>query len=344
VQRLKRLAGKLKPLPFTEEQIGVRAYEVWEKRGQQGTPEENWQAAIAALRRERAPLWKLRHTWQTATDKDNRDFTLEVFRVGISAFGVLATIFAGVGLYLTYQNSQAERQLNTERLTTDRFSKAVEQLGSQDIQVRLGAIYSLERIAKDSPKDHWTVMEVLTAFVRGKSPLPEGWAKTPIEKRKLLPKVTMDVQSALTVIGRREVENDPERKQLDLSNSILNGADLYRANFSGAYFFGSDLYRVYLRGANLSGAILADAILASADFVDADLSGADFGGANLSSANLAGANLKDANFMGTHVINFIAGDVRHSTYNITPEQIKQAKNWQNASYEGYFSKNLGLLP
>ena len=80
-------------------------------------------------------------------------------------------------------------------------------------------IYSLERIAKDSPKDHWTVMEVLTAYVRNKSPLPKGWLETPVEKRKSLPAVTTDVQSALTVIGRREAKNDLMFKRLVLGQS-----------------------------------------------------------------------------------------------------------------------------
>ncbi|MBW4538996.1 MAG: DUF2934 domain-containing protein [Myxacorys chilensis ATA2-1-KO14] len=60
MQKLKRRALKSKPLSFTEEQISAKSYEIWEKRGHQGTPEENWQAAIAALRQERLPLWKLR--------------------------------------------------------------------------------------------------------------------------------------------------------------------------------------------------------------------------------------------------------------------------------------------
>jgi hypothetical protein len=36
--------------------------------------------------------------------------------------------------------------------------------------VRLGGIYALERIARDSESDHWAVMEVLTAFVREQPP------------------------------------------------------------------------------------------------------------------------------------------------------------------------------
>ena len=55
---------------------------------------------------------------------------------------------------------------------TDRFTKAIEQLGSKEMAVRLGAIYALERISRDSPEDHWTIMEVLTAYVRDNAPWP----------------------------------------------------------------------------------------------------------------------------------------------------------------------------
>jgi hypothetical protein len=53
-----------------------------------------------------------------------------------------------------------------DKQITERFTKAVEQLASQEITVRLGGIYALERIANNSEDDHWTIMEVLTAFVR----------------------------------------------------------------------------------------------------------------------------------------------------------------------------------
>jgi hypothetical protein len=54
----------------------------------------------------------------------------------------------------------------TYRLTqqgqiTDRYSKAVEQLGDDKLDVRLGGIYALERIAIDSRRDHPTIVAVL---------------------------------------------------------------------------------------------------------------------------------------------------------------------------------------
>src|SRR5262249_10539170 len=80
-----------------------------------------------------------------------------------------------VGLYFTAQTprtSQETLQVNQETLRTtqesqitDRFTKAITQLGDNNLAVRLGGIYALERIAKDSEEDHWTVMEVLTTFV-----------------------------------------------------------------------------------------------------------------------------------------------------------------------------------
>ncbi len=45
MRRLKQHTSKFKPLPFNEEQIRLRACKLWQQRGQQGTPDENWQAA-----------------------------------------------------------------------------------------------------------------------------------------------------------------------------------------------------------------------------------------------------------------------------------------------------------
>ena len=70
---------------------------------------------------------------------------------------------------------------------TDRYTKAIEQLGSDKLDVRIGGIYALERIARDSPRDHPTVMEVLSAFIRDHShdpwPPPDLTAPTRSEQR-----------------------------------------------------------------------------------------------------------------------------------------------------------------
>ncbi|MBD2074983.1 hypothetical protein H6F86_13980 [Phormidium sp. FACHB-592] len=98
------------------------------------------------MKRERSLGWRVRQSWQTAFSTENRSFKLDALKFVVSAFGVLATVFAGVGLYLTYRTgqeqleaAQQERQLNSERLVADRFAKAVEQLGSKELNVRIGA-------------------------------------------------------------------------------------------------------------------------------------------------------------------------------------------------------------
>ena len=65
-------------------------------------------------------------------------------------------------------------QVAREGQITDRFTKAIEQLGNEKLEVRLGGIYSLERIAKESLEDHWPIVEVLTTFVREHAPLHQA--------------------------------------------------------------------------------------------------------------------------------------------------------------------------
>jgi hypothetical protein len=45
-------------------------------------------------------------------------------------------------------------RLTQDRQITEHYTRAVEQLGSEKLAVRLGAIYALERIAGDSERDH----------------------------------------------------------------------------------------------------------------------------------------------------------------------------------------------
>jgi hypothetical protein len=115
--------------------------------------------------------------------KPKFDASLAIFQAIVGGFGTIATIGAGIVLYLNFRvaNKNAEianrnveianktLELTGSRLITERFSKAVEQLGSDKLEVRLGGIYSLERIAYDSDRDHWTIMEVLTSFIQEKS-------------------------------------------------------------------------------------------------------------------------------------------------------------------------------
>jgi hypothetical protein len=177
----------------------------------------------------------------------------------------MLTALAAVGaLYFnTHQTSQALQAtrdqvgLSEQGQLTDRFSKAVGHLGTKDsLEVRLGGIYALERIARDSARDHPTVMEVLSAYVREHAPLSMCSRTAPATRP------TTDVQAILTVIGRRDKNRD--RDALDLSDTCLAHADLV----------GADLTHVILNHVNLTNAHLIEANLTNAYLSYADLTNA----------------------------------------------------------------------
>ena len=165
-----------------------------------------------------------------------------------------------------------------QKQITERFSKAIEQLGSDKPEVILGGIYTLERIARDSAPDQWTIMEVLTAFVRQNAPIiKENESQSPEDQEKLL-KLKISIRACLTVIGERK-HPDLENKRLDLtkvniSEFNLTRADLTEADLTGADLIGADLTGADLTGADLTGADLTEADLTGADLTEADLTGA----------------------------------------------------------------------
>ena len=228
----------------------------------------------------------------------------------------IAQIIGGIVAIIAFYFMWERNRLTAQGQITERFTQAVEQLGHDNIAVRLGGIYALERIARDSKEDHWSVMEVLTAYVRGNCPVNKEkktkaseWlgGKSMIDYLKdhrpdgdqgerVLNK---DIQAILDVIGRRgHIETEGDRR-LNLANVDLRGADMNKkgeqeVNFSNAIFTGSDLRGVKLSMAKLQGADLSDANLQGADLYKAKLQGADLNEANLQGADLYKAKLQGA--------------------------------------------------
>ncbi|GGU38738.1 hypothetical protein GCM10010178_33850 [Lentzea flava] len=253
----------------------------------------------------------------------------------LTALGAL--VFTGLSLNATRDQVAAAHRQNAvaeQGQLTDRYSRSVEQLdrtGPDHLQGRLGAIYALERLAKDSPRDQPTIVEVLSAFVRtnrARASSDSHVSKCP-EPVALPP----DAKAALTVLGRRDTGQD-KGARTDLTSACLNGLDLRnlplhnvdlsfsdlhgsilngtgyrnlrlrRANLEKADLGRADLTSIAdLTGANLRGADLSGALLREADLEKADLSGAVLTRADLSKARLVfadfrGANLTDAQCIG----------------------------------------------
>jgi hypothetical protein len=135
-----------------------------------------------------------------------------------------AGLFAAGALVFTARNFTLSR----EGQVIDRYTKAIEQLGSEKLDVRIGGIYALERVARDSARDHPTVMEVLTAFIREHS--HEQWPPADHPASREQERSTRpDVQAALTVVGRRDPARLAERARLG-----VNGPDFSRLRAEGA--------------------------------------------------------------------------------------------------------------
>jgi uncharacterized protein YjbI with pentapeptide repeats len=216
-----------------------------------------------------------------------------------------AGVFAAGALWFTGRNYRLAR----EGQVTDRYTKAIEQLGSDRLDVRLGGIYALERIARDSARDHSTVMEVLAAFIREHSReqqmrVDPGAGRT--QERTTEP----DVQAALTVIGRRNVRQD--QGHIDLTGSIIPGASLFRGDFtrvtlsdadlSGSFLSAGNFTRAWLDGANLSNVKASLTPFMGAHLVNANLTSAEFHGSNFGRAELNGADLTGADLSGAYFV------------------------------------------
>src|SRR5215212_9992213 len=164
------------------------------------------------------------------------------------------------------RHSEDLRQAEQGQIT-ERFTRAIEQLGETNsngepkLELRLGGIYALERIAKDSPeRDYSTVMEVLTAYVRQNSSTPskETNETTDLKEPRTDPRKELraDIKAVLVVVGRRQEDRVPEEyrvrpdfRGINLSKTILGGADLREDDLSRANLSRADLTGADLRGA-----------------------------------------------------------------------------------------------
>ena len=223
------------------------------------------------------PSYQISHL---STNIDNN--TIELADLENKYRATVVQILGGVAilitLYYTHKRVIATEKtvfLTQEGQITERFTRAIEHLGSDqnNLELRLGGIYALERIAHESEKDHWPIMEILTAYIRKNSP-NDGSA----EAKKLIEKgleISIDIQAILDVFERRNIEHrNKEVRQFDLNNTYLKGANLREAKFNRA---------------KLSYTKLAFANLSDANLSKADLSGTDLGLADLRGADLRGA-------------------------------------------------------
>jgi uncharacterized protein YjbI with pentapeptide repeats len=284
---------------------------------------------------------------------------------------ILGGVAIGIGLYYTWRRviiAEKDLKVSQEGQITERFTRAVDQLGAIDhfgnpsLEIRLGGIYALERISIESKKDYWPIMEILTAYIRKCSSVEiirnkrvnnlnmDIQANESIKMMDLeIKNVSLDIQAILTVIKRRQnYFNNGESniitlqatylEEAELEGAHLEGANLMEANLrqarlDGAHLEGANLGWVnlewaFLKGTRLEGASLRESHLEWAFFRDAHLEGAELEWASFRRADLQGANFEGANLKRA---NFEGADLEEA--NLEKVDLEEA-NLEHAYLKG----------
>src|SRR5215211_7626640 len=127
--------------------------------------------------------WSLDWYIEPHTSGQKKDLVQALGLLTAGVAGAVGIFFTWRGQRITQESLQDTREHSEENLRlaregqiTERFTRAIDQLGATNedgkplFEIRLGGIYALERIAKESEEDYWPIMEVLTAYVRQHAP------------------------------------------------------------------------------------------------------------------------------------------------------------------------------
>lgn len=214
------------------------------------------------------------------------------------------------------KNRVEELKITREGQIADRFTASVEQLGNKSDDVRLGGIYSLQRIIRDSEKDQPAIVDILSAYVRAHAPSTN---KNPPKDGR---PADADVLAAVNILSSRNSKRDKgsvidwshaylwdaslpsaalpgaSLAYVDLGMAELGGADLSESDLSEANFAGAQLQEVNFSGAYIGAANFGEEDIGDSVVVGADLTKADLSDVDLTMASFRGARLEGADFSG----------------------------------------------
>jgi len=295
-------------------------------------------AIMAALVGPMGPEWLSFAFWQDGGVDTSRS---EVLRnVGLLIVGAVGLFFGIWRAWTAHQQAQAsvsQARIAQQYHVTDRFSAAVEHLGSKELPVRLGGIYALWRLAEDSSaRDEKAIWDILCAFIRHPphEPEPDTEESAPVRPdiQTILDLLTTDATARrMKGVGYSRNLKGSRLCKANLSDANLSDADLSGANLSGTNLSGANLRDAELSRADLCSANLFQANLYGAELFDANLSSADVSLANLSCVmmnrvNLSGADLTAANLSRAHMVGADLSFADISDANLSGTFLRAAKN------------------
>lgn len=255
------------------------------------------------------------------TFAEKKDFLDLFVKICGGAAVILSLVFTWQGIKNTQEAAQRSQDASAQNLQiaaetleanrkhqlAERYGKAIEQISSENLNSRVGAIYGLGEIAKNLPDEyHWPVMQVLTSFIRFNAPWKKG------EKVNEENGLRRDIQSVFNVIATRV------KTYLNGEGDQDERLSFFKTNLSGLSVIGKNnhLEGVSFRYANLTNANFRDSHLEHALMTNAILIKVNFHGTSLDGVDFSDADITDADFTGTS--------------GLTPEQLILALNWEKA--------------
>jgi hypothetical protein len=256
------------------------------------------------------PRWQV-DRWRRAGISDEE----KLAELGVQARSNITQALGGLALIVTiaitaFQVNESRRAADAGQQSaarnfalaqrgqvSERFSRAVEQLGATDENenpdpaVRTGALFSLMRIGIDSPDHTQPALLVVATYVR-KFKKPAKLRPNGCDADFNFTQAQPDIANALRFVLYRIAAKLKDKSEfLGLRGANLNGLAL-----DGLILSGFDLTRIKFSHASLVRANFRDANLRQANFERTCLTDADFRGASLEGAVFRGAVLDGAKF------------------------------------------------
>ncbi|GHG30074.1 hypothetical protein GCM10017567_57400 [Amycolatopsis bullii] len=190
-----------------------------------------------------------------AGDADKRAAArVEAIKTGLGIGAGTTGIFA---LLLAVRRQQHTESDATEKNVTELYTKAADQLGSEQAPVRLAGLYALERLAHNNPGQRQSIVNVICAYLRMPFTPPDPKPPAATEDTQLKEHQGRVQEQEVRLAAQRILvqHHQPEVRRtfwtdidLDLTNAHLIGFTLDRcrvrkASFDGATFAGDAWFR-----------------------------------------------------------------------------------------------------
>lgn len=232
---------------------------------------------------------------------------------------IIGGIFFALGLIITFYTFQ----LTKERQLAERYFEAIRLLSPEkNMFTRVGVLYDLENISKDSEKLHPAIVNYSTLFIGEQSKVvrkdnEQRLFRLKEEECRRLKETTsaecqpiivlpqevcafigaeqfMDIIVAARIVHKRDLKTMSSDYVPDLRHGLFNQVDFEGGQLAGANFENACLDKADFSGSILTGAIFRETSVADANFKGANLKNTDLTGMiNLTAEQIAVASIDE---------------------------------------------------